>query len=622
MTDLISLKENKPFPCKNLHILCFISKLSAPFFKVDIHQNPKRFWSFVKSKKASPSVSSFTNNNETITDPAEIASVFASHFQDNFTVDQSVFDPNDMIDTCHGHPGMLLFCSMCTDGAEVSEILSKLNISKSPGPDGISSRLLKLASPAVANTLAKIFNISIESGTFPEDWKKANVVPIYKKGAKDDFRNYRPVSLCSTVGKIMERIVAKRLQLHLRMHGLVAEGQHGFCQGRSCATQLVTMYHDWSSILDQQPSPRIDAVFLDWSKAFDKVSHSLLLSKLHGYGICGQMLKWFASYLYGRIQRVQYSGKFSDWITVKSGVPQGSILGPLLFNIHVLDLPSFVSSAIPQYADDTVLYRPIYSVQDEVNLQTDLDAIRTWSTINKLPLNAAKCVVMHITRSRRPILVSYRMGDTSLETITTHKHLGIVLSSNLEWGPHVDEVTSKAKRLLGFIRRTVGSNDPATMKKLFVALVRPIIEYCAPLWTPNKESHKHKLEGVQRSFTRYCFPGPWHSRPSYDTRLQILDIPTTISRFDYLRTMFVVGCLWGKYDISWEDYIKVNTSNSRQAVNVDFRHFRSRTDAFHNSLFVSFPRIWSTLPDDVSSEIVLNLFSFSRSLRRCVYIYH
>ena len=146
--------------------------------------------------------------------------------------------------------------------------------------------------------------------------------------------------------------------------------------------------------------------------------------------------------------------------------------------------------------------RRIYSVQDEVNLQTDLDAIRTWSTINKLPLNAAKCVVMHITRSRRPILVSYRMGDTSLETITTHKHLGIVLSSNLEWGPHVDEVTSKAKRLLGFIRRTVGSNDPATMKKLFVALVRPIIEYCAPLWTPNKESHKHKLEGVQRSFTR------------------------------------------------------------------------------------------------------------------------
>ena len=116
------------------------------------------------------------------------------------------------------------------------------------------------------------------------------------------------------------------------------------------------------------------------------------------------------------------------------------------------------------------------------------------------------------------------------------------------------------------------------------------------------------------------FPGPWHSRPSYDTRLQILDIPTTISRFDYLRTMFVVGCFWSKYDISWEDYIKVNTSNSRQAVNIDFRHFRSRTDAFHNSLFVSFPRIWSTLPADVSSEIVLNLFSYS--LHRCVYIYH
>ena len=154
-----------------------------------------------------------------------------------------------------------------------------------------------------------------------------------------------------------------------------------------------------------------------------------------------------------------------------------------------------------------------------------------------------------------------------------------------------------------------------------VALVRPIIEYCVPLWAPNRESHKLKLEGVQRSFTRYCFPSPWHSIPSYNTRLQTLDIPTTIFRFDYLHTMFVVGFLWGKYDISWEDYVKVNTSNSRQAVNIDFRHLRSRTDAFHNSLFVSFPRIWSTLPDDVSSEIVFNLFSFSCMLCWCVYIY-
>ena len=140
--------------------------------------------------------------------------------------------------------------------------------------------------------------------------------------------------------------------------------------------------------------------------------------------------------------------------------------------------------------------RPIYSVQDEVILQTDLDAIRTCSTINKLPLNATKCVVMHITKSHHPIFVSYHTGDTRLETISTHKHLGIVLSSNLEWGSHVDEITSKAKRLLEFIWRTVGSNDPVTMKKLFVALVRPIIEYCAPLWAPDRESHTHEMENI------------------------------------------------------------------------------------------------------------------------------
>ena len=245
--------------------------------------------------------------------------------------------------------------------------------------------------------------------------------------------------------------------------------------------------------------PELMLFFSTGRKLFDKASHSLLLSKLHRYGICGQMLKYFTSYIYGRIQRVQYSGKFSDWITVKSGVPQGSILVPLLFNIHVLDLPSFVSSAIPQYADDTVLYRLIYSVQDEVSLQTDLDAIGTWNTINKLLPTS-------------PNVWSWTSLDLIVpfpSVITWVIHVLKSLYSETPWDcavlqswmvPHVDEVTSKVKRLLGFIRKTVGSNDPVTMKKLFVALVRPIIEYCAPLWAPNKESHKHKLEGVQRSF--------------------------------------------------------------------------------------------------------------------------
>ena len=177
---------------------------------------------------------------------------------------------------------------------------------------------------------------------------------------------------------------------------------------------------------------------------------------------------------------------------------------------------AYFRRTFPQDADNAVLYRPIYSVQDELNLQTDLDAIRTWSTINKFPLNAAKCVVMHITRSHKLSHFCQLSHGWYSSWNNFYPHLGIVLSSNLEWGPHVDEVTSKAKPLLGFIRRTVGSNDPVTMKKLIVALVRPIIEYCAPLyWAPNRESHKHKLEGVQRSCTRRCYPGPWHSRPSY-----------------------------------------------------------------------------------------------------------
>ena len=205
-----------------------------------------------------------------------------------------------------------------------------------------------------------------------------------------------------------------------------------------------------------------------------------------------------------------FMGEFREFSIVASfqiGIlwNQGFHSAPFLAPYYSTSMFLIVLVLCPQYADDTVLYRPIYSVHDEVNLQTDLDTIWTWSTINKLPLNAAKCVVMDITRSHRPISISYHMGDTR-ETISTHKHLGIVLSSNLEWDPHVDEVTSKAKRLLGFILRTVGSNDTVTMKKLFVALVRPIIEYCAPLWAQNKESHKHKLKGFRGVSLDFAFP--------------------------------------------------------------------------------------------------------------------
>lgn len=243
-----------------------------------------------------------------------------------------------------------------------------------------------------------------------------------------------------------------------------------------------------------------------------------------------------------------------------------------------------------------------------------------WSDINKLPLNAAKCVVMHITRSRQSAQVTYRMGGASLDVVTTHKHLGVILSNNLDWGPHIDEVSRKANRLLGFIQRTVGCNDHGTMKKLYFALVRPILEYCAPVWTPYKETHKNKLEGVQRRFTRFCFPGPWRNRPSYTVRLQTLDIPTVNNRFLYLRVMFIIGCLWSKYNIHWSDLIQVNTHNSRLAANLNFlHHYHSRTDAFHNSLFVSFPRLWSLIPVNISNIAVFSKQSFSFSLRRHLY---
>ena len=255
----------------------------------------------------------------------------------------------------------------------VREKLLKLHENKAQGPDGIHPMILKQCADILAKPLSPIFKSSYRLGIVPENWKTAIVAPIRKKGSKHEASNYRPISLTSVVCKVMEAIIKDKVVLSLQEGSIITDRQHGFVRGRSCLTNLLEAFESWTRLLDE--GYEVDVIYLDYSKAFDSVSHKGLLTKLKFYEISGELYSWIESFLSGRKMRVQVGCVLSDWEDVLSGVPQGSILGPLLFVLFVNDLPDWVSSRILMFADDTKIWSRISNLAESAMLQKDLNCL-------------------------------------------------------------------------------------------------------------------------------------------------------------------------------------------------------------------------------------------------------
>ena len=265
---------------------------------------------------------------------------------------------------------------MQVTSSEVFSELSTLNTNKACGPDGICPRLLKEGAEQLANPLAALFNKSLADGLLLNDWVSVNITPVFKKGNKHRVCNYRPISLTCILVKVLERIIFNKLYSLLESHQVLCNAQFGFTKKRSTTSLLLSAVNDWAFNLNAKLS--IHCVSLDFAKAFDSVPHQRLLLKLKAYGINGSMLKWFSSFVTTRRQRVVINGCASDWSPVSFGVPQGSILGPLLFILYINDLPSAVSSTMKIFADDVAMYCSVDSPSDCIAFQHDLDMITDW----------------------------------------------------------------------------------------------------------------------------------------------------------------------------------------------------------------------------------------------------
>ena len=392
---------------------------------------------------------------------------------------------------------------------EVAQALQNLDPNKACGPDNIPGRILKETAREITSIFCRLFNLSLTLGVFPAAWKRAKITPIFKQEDPSLPSNYRPISLLCITSKIFERCVFNHCYNHLSQ--FLSESQHGFVKGRSTETQLLETYHYILHSLAK--GKEVDVLYLDLSKAFDKVDHSLLLAKLKGYGISAPLLKWFRSYLADGAERVVLEGVYSNWLPVTSGVPQGSILGPLLFLVFVNNMPDYVcsDSKLALFADDSKLYRTLESPRSQSLLQQDLDGLYKWSLDSNMTFNLSKCKALHVSKKKSPsVYLPYRLANDNLECASLITDLGISISCDLQWKYHIRKMITGANRKLGLIKRVCRLiTNRYTRKILFCALVvRPRLEYCSSLWSPSVIKYRALIENVQRRATKFILNYP------------------------------------------------------------------------------------------------------------------
>ena len=384
----------------------------------------------------------------------------------------------------------------------VLKLLQDLKENKACGPDNIPPRVLKTAAEPISSCLQLLFTASLAKGTVPDDWKLANITPVFKKGERFKASNYRPVSLTTICSKLMEHVVVSQVMQHFDHHSILTDCQHGFRAGRSCETQLLDLTQELHQHLEDYE--QIDMVVLDFSKAFDKVPHRRLMDKLWNYGVRGTTHSWIKAFLSDRRQRVIVDGESSDWVPVQSGVPQGTVLGPMLFLAFINDLPKSVTSSVRLFADDCVLYRSVSNDEDCCTLQEDLEKLETWENQWCMSFNPSKCSTISITRKKKRIIHHYSLHNQILDKVDSATYLGVELSSDLTWANHINKTTKKANSRLAFVKRNLPINSVKVKEAAYKGIVRPILEYSSSVWDPHHQKYKDQLEMVQHRAARFA----------------------------------------------------------------------------------------------------------------------
>lgn len=548
--------------------------------------SPQKFWRYLARSK--PSINGVVVNNAVCNNPPEIAQEFNNFFASVF----SEKDESTAVDLeFQNHSDASTFFSK--EG--IVDMLLKLDVKKSPGPDKIPNEYLRRYCEWTACFLVKIFSVSLIRGALPNQWLLARIVPVFKAGERLHIGNYRPISITCTACKIMEHIICKQLVEYIENNNIFYSKQHGFRRRLSTVTQLFETIHSFAEALNCRE--QVDVIALDLSKAFDRVSHTKLIEKLYGYNINLQIIKWIQAYLRNRQQFVEIDGECSSLLPVSSGVPQGSVLGPILFLLYINDIATDVHPDVEVrlFADDCLLFCRVKSTSDQNRLNDSLCQIYNWCEKWNMQINFDKSVCMTVTNKKSPLMFSYAVNNNVIKRSTKLKYLGVTISSNLNWNEHVENICGSAQRRLGLLRRKLRDAAPDIKLKAYTTFVRPNLEYASIIWDPHQQYIIDRLERIQRMAVRFIF-SDYDKTHSVTTMIGRAGLTTLAVRRKIARLKFLYQLYNNKLNLSPSLYLKAPGRVSPRTNHAyAIMPYVPRVDVFKHSFIVKTIVEWNNL---------------------------
>ena len=466
-----------------------------------VKNNPKVLYAYVnKENKRHVAVGPFKVGDDYIYNDKKIGKMLVGQYREQFTentMENNKEELNRLLNDIMEED----LTDIHINEKDIIDAINEVDENSSAGPEEVPAVFLKMTKEAIAKPLKILFRKSLDEGVIPDIFKLAHITPIYKGGAKTKPEQYRPVSLTSHIMKVFERVMKKKLLNHLKQNNLINEKQYGFVPGRSTQSQLLAHYKDIYEAMEE--GVRVDTVFLDFAKAFDKVDHSILMSKVIKHKIKGKLGRWIMEFLNNRKFIVIANGTKSEPEDVLSGVPQGTVLAAILFIIMISDIDEKIKQCIVRcFADDTKVSNRIKTERDKKRMQEDLNTVYKWAQDNSMTFNCNKFEQLSYGEVNGVTTLPYKnSANEDIISGNTVKDLGILTNRDLNFKEHIDNIVTSSRIKIGIILRTFITRDAELMIKLFNTYVRSKLEYCCSVWSPNAQGEINAIERIQKSYS-------------------------------------------------------------------------------------------------------------------------